>query len=266
MDQSRTSLDLSTVGGIKLDIGGFGNGFAVDLVLNGAVRQSYRKTTTNGRARETIVSGSDALFANSQLSVVSASSTRSVGAEDLLEATARRRTIGLGGNKEFCAGDDFKSIAGKHFANFAQLSLINFALGQNKLVVAGVDSTVVTAGLWSVTNGAGAVTMTAAAGNMSFNVGAGTMLLNNAAGAITISTAAGAVSVGTLAGAATMSATALVAINGATATINSGLVTIGGPIPVLSVLRGIPGPPGVPTFDYITGAPLIGSPTVYSTT
>ena len=270
-DPTRTSLDLKTMGGVKLDIGAFSDDVdpddtdtppelvSIDLTLKGKIRTNY----AGPQGRECFIGGNDfSSVAGSQLSMVQGSVIRNVGAAEVVEAFTLTHNAGAGGYKQKCAGDYNNTVLGKTSELYAQVRLSVFALADTKTMIAGVDTTTVLAGgiLRTVTAGTG-ITDTTVAGNHAMNVGAGNMLMNVGTGNLTANVGAGNLALTAGGGPVTIT-------SGLTATLVAGTVAqIASPITKIglavvgSAVAGAPGPPG-PHLDYITGLPILGVPTV----
>lgn len=261
-DPERISVDFKSTGGIRLDVGAFqdtnGDSVSVDVTYQGKVNTTYAgtaaaQTTYNGSKfdsiggqRTTFVRGSD---------VTVCSSTKSIRAENM------RLDIGTGGIATRSAGDVDQTTLGRTTRQYALLRQTTMALGQTTVSLAGVDSytmlvgsksTFVAAGNYSVGTGTGNYSIAVGAGNLSATIGAGNLALATGAGSASLVTAAGSASV------ASSVNTNVVA--GAVANVTAPVVKVGAAI-VGSAVAGVPGPPA-PHFDYITGLPLRGVPTV----
>ena len=264
---SRTSIDLKTAGGVKLDIGSFTDDsdpenpgqVSVEIQLAGKVRTTY----AGEQGTETIVGGSTfSSVTGSKMDMVGGSVVESVGGSKATEAFSITHHAGFGGLKAKCAGDYNNTVLGKTVEMYAQLRLSTFALADTKVLLAGIDSQTVLAGgiARTVTAGTG-ITDTVAAGNYAGTVAAGNYLMSVGTGNLTATVGAGNLALTSGAGAATMTGgvtSSLVA--GVTAMVTAPLVKIGVAV-VGSAVAGAPGPPG-PHLDYVTGLPILGIPTV----
>lgn len=265
MDQSRTSLDLSTQGGIKLNIGSFisenpddSDAVSVDLTLAGKIRTNY-----GTQGREAIIGGNDfKSMTGTNMNIIGGNSVHSVGGVYAIEANAITLNAGGGGMKAKYAGDFNQTTLGKTTELYAQIRLCTFALADTKIMVAGVDSQTVLVGgiLRNVVAGSG-IADTVAAGNFAQTCAAGNMLISVGTGNLAATVGAGNLALTCGGGNVTVTAGITGSfIAGAIATILAPLVKIG-PTGVGFAVAGIPGPPSV-ALDYLSGLPLLGQPTV----
>lgn len=264
---SRTSIDLSTAGGVKLDIGAFTDNadpqnpeqVSVDIRLAGKIRTTY----AGEQGTETIVGGSTFnSVTGSKMDMVGGSVIESVGGSKATEAFSITQNAGFGGLKAKCAGDYNRAVLGKTTELYAQIRQSTFALADTKVMLAGVDSQTVLAGgiARTVTAGTG-IADTVAAGNYVGSVAAGNYLMSVGAGNLAATVGSGNLALTAGAGAATMTGgitASLVA--GITAMVAAPVVKIGLSV-VGSAVAGVPGPPG-PHRDFVTGLPIFGVPTV----
>ncbi len=266
-ENSRTSLDLRTLGGVKLDIGSFQDvsdpespeAVSVDLTLRGKIRTNYVGT----QGVETMIGGSKYTgVSGSTLDITGGNATRNVGGAESVEATSITHNAGFGGFKQKIAGDSNKTVLGKTSELYGQLRQSTFALSDTKTVLAGVDSSTVLAGgmVRTVVAGTG-IADTVTAGNLLSTVGTGNLAMTVGTGNLTASIGLGNLSLAAGAGTASL-------VGGASTSIVSGgitnilsPVTKIGTVPVGFVVAGAPGPPG-PHLDYVTGLPILGIPTV----
>jgi hypothetical protein len=266
-DDTRTSLDIRTQGGVKLDLGGFLDDTdpenpaltSVELNLKGKIRTIY----SGEQGRESFIGGSDLRSVTaSSMDSIGGSCVRNVGGADATEAFSITQNAGFGGLKQKCAGDYNNTVLGKTTELYAQPRLSTFALADTKTMLAGLDTTVVLAGgiTRNVVAGTG-ITDSVAAGNFVMSAGVGNMLMNVGTGNLAASVAAGNLALSAGAGNVSMAA-------GVTATMAAGSVAaIASPITKIGLtavgfaVAGIPGPLS-PHLDYVTGLPLLGIPTV----
>jgi hypothetical protein len=266
-ENTQTSLDIRTLGGVKLDIGSFQDrsnsddpqSVSVDLILRGKIKTTYAGT----HGRETTIGGSDYTgVSGSKIDIIGGNIVRSVGGLEAVEAFSITHNIGFGGYKHKVAGDANRTTLGKTTELYGQLRQSTFALNDTKLMLAGVDSTTVLAGgiARTVVAGtgiadtvtAGNIAMTAAAGNIAATVGTGNFAATVGAGNLSLMASAGT---------ATM-------LGGASATMaSSGVANIAAPVTKIGLISigfavaGAPGPPSI-ARDYVTGLPLLGIPTI----
>lgn len=265
-ENTRTSLDLRMLGGVKLDIGSFVDSsdpnspqaVSVDLTLRGKIRTTY----AGEQGRESIIGGSDFRSASgSTMDFIGGNAVRGVGGSISDEAFSITHNAGFGGYKMKCAGDRNQTVLGKTSELFAQIRLSTFALADTKTMIAGIDSTTVLAGGIARTVVTGNITDTAATGNYLMAVGTGNMALNVGAGNLAATVGAGNLALSAGAGNATMTAGAIATVvAGTIANIASPVTKIGLSV-VGFVVAGAPGPGG-PHIDYVTGIPILGVPTV----
>lgn len=254
------SLDMSCSGGMKLDLGRDIKGNSIDVRFNGMVSTTYVGNDSNGLARKTTVGGSDyEAISASKFKSVNGTDAEIIGGNKIIEAQAISFNAGFGGIKLKSSGDVDDTILGKRVYKIAQLQQENYALGRTSFTLLGAQSSTVLAGSDTRTVVAGNISDSVGTGNMSLFVGAGNLSLGVGAGNASFTTGAGAITMATALGAATVASTALTTITSAAiAQIIAPLMRLGA-IPTSAAVLGIPGPPGVPMLDYITGLPLIGS-------
>jgi hypothetical protein len=266
-ENTRTSLDFRSQGGIKLDIGAFQDSsdpnnpqnVSVDLVLRGKIRTTY----AGEQGRESIIGGSDfRSITGSTLDAIGGNAVRSVGGSESVEAFSITHNAGFGGLKEKSAGDVNRTILGKTTESYAQLRQTTFALSDTKTMLAGIDATTVLAGGITRTVAAGTgITDTVVAGNLTSTVTTGNMLLNVGVGNMAATVGAGNLALSAAGGnVAITGGIATTVLGGTTAQIAGPITKIGLSV-VGFVVAGVPGPPA-PHRDYITGLPILGIPTV----
>lgn len=267
-ENTRTSLDLRTLGGVKLDIGAFQDSsdpenpelVSVDLVLRGKIRTTYAGT----QGRESVIGGSDYTgISGSKLDVVGGDVVRNVGGSEAVEATSITHNVGFGGFKQKVAGDANRTVLGRTTEMYAQFRQATFGLSDSKTLLAGIDATTVLAGGIARTVAAGTgITDTVAAGNFLLSAAAGNMALSVGAGSLAATVGSGALSLAAGAGAATMAGSVSATLASATVANIASPVTKIGLAVVGNAVAGVPGPPG-PMLDYVTGLPLRGLPTIF---
>lgn len=268
MDPStKTSLDLKTTGGLKLDIGSFTDSsnpdgpeqVSVDLRLAGKIRTTY----AGEQGRETFVGGSEFnSIAASKLESIGGSYVEAVGGSKSTEAFSITHNAGFGGLKVKCAGDYNNTVLGKTIELYAQIRQSTFALSDTKTVLAGVDTTTVLAGgiVRSVVAGTG-ITDTVATGNIASTVGVGNYAISVGTGNLAATVGAGNLALTAGAGTVTITSGSVASLIAATvANITAPIVKIGA-IVVGSAVAGVPGPPK-PHQDFITGLPIFGLPNI----
>jgi hypothetical protein len=265
-ENTRTSLDFTTQGGVKLDIGAFKNEdpndaeiIAADITLHGKIRINY----VGQQGRENIIQGSDfRSMTGSALDVIGGNNVRSVGGSEAVEAMSVTHNAGFGGYKIKTAGDFNQSVLGKTSELYAQPRISTFALADTKTMLAGIDSQTVLVGGIARTVAAGTgITDTVGAGNYAVSVGTGNYAASVGVGSLAATVGAGAIAFTAGAGSATLTGSVSVAMVSATiAMVTAPLVKLGLTVVGFAV-AGIPGPPG-PHIDYITGLPILGVPTV----
>lgn len=256
----RVSLNLKTLGGIKLDIGSFkddtsdeNDSVSVDVTLHGKIKTNY----VGLQGRETTVNGTDyTSVGGSHVVAAGGGSVVACGGVSALEAEGRRVNVGTGGYVLRSLGSYDVTCLDKASESFAKLRTVTNYLGSMKLIVAGVDSTLMISGVHSTTVASGSYSVTVGAGSLALTSGVAASvvtggLLTMAAGS-TFSNAAGAHT--TVAGGTNM-------MIGSVAMIQAPVVKIGMTV-VGNIVAGIPGPP-VPHRDYITGFPLLSVPTAF---
>ncbi len=153
--------------------------------------------------------------------------------------------------------------SGKSQYNYAQEVVETIvAGGRTTTILAGGSVETIAAGDKSITVSAGAMTLSVPGGAISETAGLGFTLTAGAAFNISAGAALSASATGAL------SLTAGLAINlssPVSIVLNSVQILLGGPAAVLGVCRGTPTlPPGAPTLDPISGAPLMGCAVVRS--
>lgn len=264
---SRISAHITCAGGVHLDIGRDAAGNAVTIQYHSGV-----KTIADGNPNADGVAADEEIRGIKRLKVTgkheqAVDGTKLDTISGMYQTKADRYNLNAFSGVSINAGEMNQMISGKTQLNHAAQVLENIALG-------GKTSTILAGGL-TQTVAAGAITYTATAGATTFNnpagafnvvVGTGALSMTVASGAVTLSTAAGAVSISAAAGAVSMTAGLAMNLTAATA-INfvAAQYLVGGPAAVLGVSRGLALlPPGAPSLDYITNAPLQGSATFRS--
>lgn len=263
----RISIMATMEGGVHLDIGRDAPGNALTITY-----RSGTKTIYEGNPNEDDVATSTQVKGVKETSIT--------GAENkTIEGT--KATVVSG--QYLMKADRISVNAFNGFSgNYGELNLLVSGKSQYQLadavvetVVKGGKTSTIMAGGLTTTVTAGAVTTTASSGAMSFNCASGAYSVTVGTGAISITTSSGAVALSTAAGALSIAATggavaitASLAMNltaGTSVIVTAPTVLLGGPTAALGVCRGTPSlPPGSPTLDPITGAPLFGSAMILS--
>ncbi len=262
------SLNLTLEGGIVADIGSNSDGQAIKVRYHSSVVAEYIGVPdVNDVAFSQSVTGNmETLCTADAVENIQGAKATTVngGYTMLVDRMSVNAQSGYTGNY----GESNILVSGKSQYNYALAVLENIVLG-------GKISTILAGGLMqNVVAGAsvhnvlgGATSLNSAAGAYSVAVGAGGISMAAAAGAIAVSAAAGAVSVAAAAGAVAVTAGLAVNIAAAVAvSLVAPQILFGGPAAVLGVCRGTPMmPPGAPSLDWVTGAPLMGGVMVRST-
>lgn len=257
----RVSLNLKTQGGIKLDIGAFkdttsdeNDSVSIDVTLRGKIKTNY----VGLQGRETIVSGTDyKSIGGSHVANVGGSDVVVCGGVSALEAEGRRVNVGTGGYALRSLGSHDVTCLDKASESFAKLRLITNYLGSQKLVVAGVDNTLILVGGHNTTVVSGTYAVTVGAGNLSLTSGVNATVASGA----NLSMAAGGAVSSAAGGSHTTIAGGINTMAGSVAVIAAPVVKIGMSV-VGNMVAGVPGPP-VPHRDYVTGIPLLSIPTAF---
>jgi hypothetical protein len=261
------SLHLTLEGGIVADFGSSVSGQAIKVRYHSSYAAEYSGVPdSNDVAYSAKYAGNKEEFcaASNIENVAGAKSTTVNGGYGIFtDALSINAQSGFSGNY----GGLNMLISGKSQYNYAMAVLETVVLGGKiSTVLAGAVVQNVLAGAVTYNTLAGATLFNNPAGAYTVNVGAGGIVLNAAAGAIGITAGAGAVSITAGAGAVSITAGLAVAITSPVMiSLLSTQVLLGGPPAVLGVARGIPMmPPGVPSLDWVTGLPLMGSALIRS--
>lgn len=262
-EKTRKSIDLITQGGISLNLGSFketpnGPAISIDLTVSGKIRTNFIDPT----GRESLIGGNDfRSVSGTVFDVITGGSVRSVGGTDSTEATSITHNAGSGGHKTKVAGDSDLIVLGQTSMSYAQPRTVTLALSDTKTMLAGVDSTTVLAGSINRSVVAGSISDNVAAGNFSQNVGAGNYSISVGTGNLSASIGAGNLAFTVGAGSASLtSGVSTSIIGGVTAAVVAPVVRLGASV-IGGVVVGVPGPGSV-HFDYITGLPILGLPTI----
>ena len=262
-EKTRKSIDLTTQGGVSLNIGSFketpgGPAVSIDLTVSGKIRTNFIDPT----GRENLIGGNDfRSVSGTVFDVITGGNVRSVGGTDSTEATSITHNAGAGGHKTKVAGDLDLVVLGQTSMSYAQPRTTTLALSDTKTMLAGVDSTTVLAGSINRSVVAGNISDNVATGNMSASVVAGNYSVQVGTGNLSATIGAGNLAFTVGAGSASMtSGVSTSIIGGVTASISAPVVRIGNSV-IGGVVVGVPGPPSI-AFDYITGLPLLGLPTI----
>lgn len=251
------SIDAKLQGGLILDVGKLDDGNSLRVQYAGKVVVQY-----GGDGFEKHVGGSDYEgITGSKLQKIDGSNIKIVGGSDTIEAFGITINSGFGGLKQKSLGDFGLTILGKTSAQYAQLGNVTKALNWSETILAGVDSKTVLAGSITQTVLAGAgIINTVTAGNILNNVGAGNYAVTVNAGNYAATVGAGNLSLTAGAGSASMTAGTIASVIGAVSANLTAPITKIGVTVVGNVVAGVPGPSG-PHLDFITGLPIIGTPT-----
>lgn len=262
-EKTRKSIDLTTQGGISLNIGSFkespgGPSVSIDLTVSGKIRTNFIDPT----GRENLIGGNDfRSVSGTVFDVISGGSIRNVGGVDSTEAASITHNAGAGGQKVKVAGNYDITVLGQTSESFALPRTTTLALSDSRTILAGVDSTTVLAGSITRSVLAGNISDSVATGNMSASVGAGNYSISVGTGNLSASIGTGNLSLNVGAGSASLnSGVATTITGGVSASLVAPVVKLGASV-VGSVVVGIPGPPSV-YLDPITGFPAMGLPTV----
>lgn len=262
-EKTRKSIDLTTQGGISLNIGAFketpdGPSVSIDMTVAGKIRTNF----TDPTGRENLIGGNDfRSVSGTVFDVVSGGHIRNVGGTDVTEATSITHNAGAGGLKTKVAGDYGMTVLGQTNESYAQPRTSTFALSDSKTILAGIDSTTILAGSINRNVVAGSMSDAVGTGNHSTTVGTGNHSITVGTGNHSVAVGAGNLSLSVGAGNASLaSGVSTSIIGGVTASISAPVVRIGNSV-IGGVVVGVPGPPSV-YLDPITGTPAYGLPTI----
>lgn len=263
----RVSVHATLEGGLVLDIGRDAKGNAITTRFHSGTKTVYEgNPNEDGYTHGIDVRGikHSAISGAEQKSIEGSKQTVVSG---LYQTQADRINLNAHSGASFNFGEWSALISGKTQLKHAQEVVEDIITGgkTSTILSGGLTQTVAVGGI-SYTALSGPVTTNAVAGNYSVTVGAGAISVSTGAGAVTMSTASGAMSLSAAAGAITLTAgLALNLSSGLATTITAPQILLGGVSAVLGVARGTPAMPvGMPTLDYITGLPLLGSAMVRS--
>jgi hypothetical protein len=262
-EKTRKSIDLTTSGGISLNIGAFketpdGPSVSVDMTVAGKIRTNFVDPT----GKESFIGGNDfRSVSGTVFDVITGGSVRSVGGTDSTEATAITHNAGAGGLKQKIAGAYDLIVLGKTSMSFAQPRTTTLALSDTKTILAGVDSTTVLAGSITRSVVTGNMSDSVATGNMSASVGAGNYSVSVGTGNLSATIGAGNLSFSVATGSASISSGLTTSIlAGVTAIVAAPVVKLGNSV-TGCVVVGAPGPGSV-HLDYLFGIPILGLPNI----
>jgi len=265
-NNSNTSIDLRTTGGINLDIGRFtggtNSGASIVLNLQGGIVKNHNADPNSGVASDERYLGS--MFeAGSATKLVTWDGNVIHNAGGELGNSGHKITnnAGPGGQADICSGDKGTTVLGKTQEQFGQLVFSIYVLGKSRITISGVDSHTIFAGGFArtVLGGTG-MSDTVVAGNMTKIVGTGNLLQSVATGNFSVTVGAGNLSLASPSGPISITSTLATSItSGILTSIVSPVTKIG--LATSFAVAGIPGPPG-PMLDFITGLPLFGIPTI----
>lgn len=259
------STTVNLIGGAQYEIGRGPKGVSVDTLCHGPVNLSILggDYTNNTPAYDIRVDGScSRTMSGTDFMYSRGTSVRKSGAGAITEGDSISHVAGFGGYKVTSSGDLGFTVLGKTMEMYAQVVMTNFALGNIKLTLAGVDTHTMLAGAITRTLVAGAgITDTVATGNIALSVGIGNV--STAVGTGNVAVTSGVGNLALTAGAGPIAITSSLATTltaGVATSITSPTTKIG--IAVVGVATaGVPGPPG-PHLDFITGLPIFGVPTI----
>lgn len=264
------SLDLRLLGGVNLEVGRFGKtstddggGESIKLTLKGGIQRVHHGDPSTGIAEHNVIGGA-VLTACSSTMITRADGTivHEAGSEYASSAQKITNSAGPGGLSQTSSGDMGVTVLGKTQHQYAQICNYTHALGRITTHLTGIDQTTMLAGAISRTLIAGAAMAdTVIAGNMAKTVATGNLALTVGAGNFAATVGAGALAL--TAGAGPIAATSAIMITltaGAMISHLAPINKIGASVAGFSV-AGLPGPPA-PHFDYLTGIPILGVPTV----
>lgn len=259
------SADIIMNGGLNAEIGRGPKGSSITLTLHGPIKKNIigDDNLEDTPTEETNYGGSISKSVSGQsFEYVRGAAVRVSGAQDATEADSIVHNAGAGGYKQLVAGDHGVTVLGKSMEMYALPKLTNFALGSVKLSLAGVDSSTMLAGGMLRTVGAGVgIADSVVAGNIFSSVATGNMLMNVGAGNLGVTCGSGNLALTAAAGPAAITSSLTATITAGTSTFITSPFTKIGTVSVGGAVAGIPGPPS-PHFDYITGLPIMGIPTV----
>jgi hypothetical protein len=264
-DNTGTSLDFRTKGGINLDIGAFqgpdpeeSEQISVNLNLAGKIRTTY----SGAANRETFITGSDTCtVTGSAARIIDGSCIDAVGGVRAVEAVSISHNAGPGGYKGKVAGEYNLSVFGKAKKLHAQEVSSTFALGNEKITVAGIDSTEVFVGGIKRTVRAGNIEHSVNAGNKITTVNLGNHIVSVDTGNYLASVGTGNLTLACTGGNVSISSGALMSLSAsAYMSLTAPGVKIGSTV-VGTAVVGTVGPPS-PHQDFIVGRPLFGVPNI----
>lgn len=262
-NSGRKSIDISTLGGVDLDIGRDSDGNSINLTISGKIKKTFTGSDNQGISDESNYMGSTLrTVAGSHYDNIGGHLIQQIGGSHSVEATSITHNSGPGGYRSKVAGDNVVTVLGKTNEQYAQLHLMFFALGTSRLSIAGIDSSTVLAGSIARTLVAGvSMTDTVFIGNMIETVAAGNMLMTVGVGSMSATVGSGALTLTCAAGPATLASALVTSVLSTTMNNLSAPFTKIGATTVGFAVAGVPGPPA-PHLDYITGIPILGVPTV----
>jgi hypothetical protein len=258
-----TSVYAKLEGGIKAEIGrNTDTGNSLDVTYLGPVSAKFVGTEdASGNGMSTSVSGGISLSSTGDFTQDAGGSIFQTADGGFVQQ-ADKFVVSATSGYTLSTGGFQQQVVGLSYLTYALLKTETISAGgEVKTVLAGASVETVAAGAKTVTVAAGALALTAGAA-IAATAGAGMSLtaggaLAATAGAAISQTAGAAIA---LTAGAVMTLTAPVGI-----LLTSTNIQLGGPPGVLGVVRGVPAmPPGMPTLDYVTGLPLLGSALVRS--
>lgn len=261
-NQSNTSIDLRTLGGVNLDIGRFSDGSSIKLNLKGKIRKTHIGNDADGLTMEEVYGGSTFRSVSAtDTSVVGGSSIEDIVGEKNTSANSIVHNSGTGGYKQYTAGDKSTTVLGSTQEKFGMKRTSTFLRGHKSTTLAGSNSTEILVGSSTENVLAGSSSRSVVTGSMSNTVTAGSMSNTVVAGSYSTSVAAGPLSLAAAAGPVSVFSSVGNSITSSGANILKAPVTQIGMAVTGFAVAGIPGPGG-PHIDYITGIPILGIPTI----
>ena len=261
---SNLSADIHAAGGVRINAGKGPGGHSLIFNCEGDIEYNFGvKSSGENVAHKTRISGSSLTTATGVSTNVSkAGHQHLTGGQHYLEAESHSFNTGTGGHTVSTTGSHTVTAAMGGDHKYGKLLTTTFAAGQTVSVVAGVDSKTVLSGsvTRTVVAGTGLVD-SVTTGDFSQNVGTGNFRTVVGAGSLSTSVAGGPITLTASAGTMAFNASAAISMNSAAAAAIGAPITTIGLVPKGFAVVGVVGP-GTPALDYITGLPLLGTPTV----
>jgi hypothetical protein len=261
---TQLSLDLVLNGGLNIEFGRGPKGNSNTFTMYGPIyRNIVGDNTQDGTPSENVSVGgsSSKTVSGSDFTYVRGTVARVSGASDTTEADSIMHNAGSGGYKMLVSGDHGITCLGKSKEMYADQKSSKFALGCEKVVVAGADDNTIIAGNYTRTVYAGQITDSVTTGNISLNTATGNLSASVITGSIGITVGTGSLALSCAGGPTSISSSVTTTItSGVSTVINSPTTKIGASVAGFAV-AGVVGPPG-PHIDYVTGLPILGIPTM----